>query len=198
MHTYITRRQRVNTLRPKQNGSRFADDVFKCIFVNGNICILAKMSLKFVPKGPINNIPALVQVMAWRRSGDKPLSEPLMVRSPTHIYVTWPPWVNISGRLICLFLFDRHIQFRADFRFAHSQWEASLQSNAVSNRLGVNLESALQLPGLSPEWIVYGYANTFNGNTELYNYSPNHHIDIDRSTEIFASWNPWYIFPTQA
>ena len=32
--------------------------------------------MKFVPKGPINNIPALVQIMAWRRPGDKPLSEP--------------------------------------------------------------------------------------------------------------------------
>ena len=37
------------------------------------------MSLEFVPRGPINNIPKLVQVMAWRRPGDKPLSEPVMV-----------------------------------------------------------------------------------------------------------------------
>ena len=50
--------------------------------------------LKFVPKGPINNIPALVQIMAWRRPGDKPLSEPMMVRLPTHICVTRPQWVN--------------------------------------------------------------------------------------------------------
>ena len=45
-------------------------------------------SLKFVPKGPINNIPALVQVMAWRRPGDKPLTGPMMVSLPTHIRVT--------------------------------------------------------------------------------------------------------------
>ena len=38
------------------------------------------MSLKFFPKGPINNIPALVQIMAWRWPGDKPLSEPMMVK----------------------------------------------------------------------------------------------------------------------
>ena len=38
-----------------------------------------KISLKFVPKGPIDNIPALVQIMAWRRPGDKPFSEPMMV-----------------------------------------------------------------------------------------------------------------------
>ena len=43
------------------------------------------MKMKFVPKGSINNIPALVQIMAWRRSGDKPLSEPMMVSLQTHI-----------------------------------------------------------------------------------------------------------------
>ena len=63
-----------NILRQKQDGCRFADDVFKCIFCNENVCILIKISLKFVPKGLINNIPALDQVMAWRWSGDKPLS----------------------------------------------------------------------------------------------------------------------------
>ena len=82
----------INILRLKQNGRRFADDVFKCIFLNENVCILIKISLKFVPDGPINNIPALVQVMDWRRSGDKPLSEPMMVRSLTHICVARPQW----------------------------------------------------------------------------------------------------------
>ena len=71
--------QWVNTLRPRQYGRHFADDIFKCIFLNENIWISIKISLKFVPKGPINNIPALVQIMAWRRPGDKPLSEPMMV-----------------------------------------------------------------------------------------------------------------------
>ena len=72
------RGQWVNTLRPRQNGRHFADDVFKCIFLNGNLWILIKISLKFVPKDPINNIPALVLIMAWRRTGDKPFSEPMM------------------------------------------------------------------------------------------------------------------------
>ena len=48
----------------------------------------------FVPKGPVNNNPALVQIMAWRRSDDKPLSEPMMVSLLTHICVTRPQWVN--------------------------------------------------------------------------------------------------------
>ena len=80
----------VNTLRPRQNGRHFADDNFNRIFVNENVRISIKFSLKFVPKDPINNIPTLVQVMACRRPGDKPLSEPMMVRLLTHICVIRP------------------------------------------------------------------------------------------------------------
>ena len=83
-----------NALRPRQNGRLFADNTFKRIFLNENIRISIKISLKFVPKGLINNIPALVPIMAWRRPGDKPLYEPMMVRSLTHICVTQPQWVN--------------------------------------------------------------------------------------------------------
>ena len=84
----------LNTLRPRQNGLRSADDTFKRIFLNENVRISIKISLKFVPKCPINNITALVQIMAWRRSGDKPLSEPMMVSLLTHICITRPQWVN--------------------------------------------------------------------------------------------------------
>ena len=65
------------TLRPRQSGRHFPDDIFKCIFFNENGRIFIEISLKFVPKVPINNIPALGQIMAWRRPGNKPLSEPL-------------------------------------------------------------------------------------------------------------------------
>ena len=83
-----------NTLRPKQNGRHFPDDIFKCIFLNKNVWNSIKISLKFVSKGPINNIPALVQIMAWRQPGDKTLSEPMMVSLLTHIYITRSQWVN--------------------------------------------------------------------------------------------------------
>ena len=85
---------RINTLRPRQNGRHFPADIFKCILLNENVWIPKKNSLKFVPKGPINNIPSLVQIMAWRRSGDKPLSEPMMVNFFTYICVTRPQWVK--------------------------------------------------------------------------------------------------------
>ena len=83
-----------NSLRPRQNGRHFADDMFKCISLNENLWILIEISLKFVPMGSINNNPALFQIMAWRRPGDKPLSEPMMVNLLTQICVTRPQWVN--------------------------------------------------------------------------------------------------------
>ena len=52
--------------------------------------ISIKISLKFVPKGPVNNIPALLQKMPRHRPGDKPVSEAIMVRLLTHICVTRP------------------------------------------------------------------------------------------------------------
>ena len=82
----------MNTLGPRQNGRHFADDIFKCIFVNENVWIPIKISLKVVPRFPINNILVLVQIMAWRRAGEKPLSEPMMVTLPSHICVTRPQW----------------------------------------------------------------------------------------------------------
>ena len=77
----------INPLRPRQNGSHFAGDTLNRIFLNENFRISIKISLKFAPKGPIDNIPALVQIMAWRRPGNKPLSEPMMIISLTHIYM---------------------------------------------------------------------------------------------------------------
>ena len=85
----------VNTLRPRQDGCHFPDDIFRCIFLNENISRIAiSISLSFVPKGPIDNIPSLVKIMAWRRSGDKPLSEPMMASLLTHICITGPQWVK--------------------------------------------------------------------------------------------------------
>ena len=83
--------QSVNTLGPRQIGCHFPDNIFKCIFFNENVWISIKISLKCVPKGPVNSIPALVQIMAWHWPGNKPLSATMMVRLLTHICVTRPP-----------------------------------------------------------------------------------------------------------
>ena len=97
-------KNRVNTLRPIQNGRHFADDVFKCIFLNENVWIVLKISLNIVPWGPISNIPSLVRIMAWRRPGDKSLSEPMMVSLLTHICVARPQWVNFCKRYLICFI----------------------------------------------------------------------------------------------
>ena len=85
---------RINTSRPGQNGRYFPDDIFKCIFLNENAPISFEISLKFVRRGPINNIPELVQIMTWRRPGDTSLSEPRIVSLLTHICVTRPQWAK--------------------------------------------------------------------------------------------------------
>ena len=66
-------------LRLRGKWPPFPDNIFKCIFLNENVKILIKISLKFVPKGPVTDIPALVQMMAWCHPGNKPLSKPMLV-----------------------------------------------------------------------------------------------------------------------
>ena len=84
----------INTWRPRQICRHFPDDIFKCIFLNENVYILIIFSLRYVPKGSINNIPALVQIMAWRWPGDNPLSEPMLVSFLMHMCVTQPQWFD--------------------------------------------------------------------------------------------------------
>ena len=91
---HVSTFSKFNTLRPRQNGRHFPDDILKWIFLNENVWISIEISLKFVPKCQINNILALVQIMAWRRPGEKPLSESIMVSLLTHICVTPPQWVK--------------------------------------------------------------------------------------------------------
>ena len=112
-----------NTLRPRQDGHHFPEDILRYIFLNKNVWILLAISLKCVWEVRINNIPSLVQIMAWRRPGDKPLSAPMMASLLTHICVTQPQWVNdlaiqtlslTLNSVECIFiivifiLFDKH------------------------------------------------------------------------------------------
>ena len=94
----------LNTLRPRQNGRHFPDDIFKVIFFYGNCFILIKISLKFVPCALFDNIPALVQIMAWRRSGDKPLSEPMIAYVVKAYHYMIP--LHIDAKYILIFPID--------------------------------------------------------------------------------------------
>ena len=85
---FQTRLQTFNTLRPRENGRHFADNICKCICMNENLCILFQIPLNFIPKGPIDNKLAMVQVTVWRRTGAKPLPE-LMLTQFTDAYMRY-------------------------------------------------------------------------------------------------------------
>ena len=70
----------VNSYLPDKMAAILADDNFKCIFLNENDRIQIQIPLKFVPGNLIDNKPALLQVMAWRWTGDKPLPKPMLTQ----------------------------------------------------------------------------------------------------------------------
>ena len=88
----VTRPHWVNSLRLQQNGCHFANNIFKRIFLNENCYILIKISLRFISKGSINNMLALVQIMAWCQIGEK------AIIWTNHSLVCWciteAQWVN--------------------------------------------------------------------------------------------------------
>ena len=69
----------LNPSTRRQNGRYFAYNIFKCIFMNEKFHIWIWIWLKFVLRGPIDNISALVQVKAWHQTGSKPLPEPMLI-----------------------------------------------------------------------------------------------------------------------
>ena len=156
--SYLLFDEMLNTLRPRQNGRHFADNTFKRIFLNENVRISIEISLKFVPKGPINNIPALVQIMAWHQSGDKPLSEPMMVSLLTHVCVTRPQWVNTfrlrqNGRHFaedifkCIFLKENvWILMKISLKFVPKVWINNIPAL-------VQLMALYWHKYVSPQWV---------------------------------------------
>ena len=152
----------LNSLRLRQDGHHFPDDDFKCNFLNENAWISIKISLN----------PALIQIMAWRRPGDKPLSEPMMVKLPTHICVTRPEWVKCSytvtwsnSRLVCKcvasplmwHLYD-HDDGHIGLRHAATNFSIT-QLHCID--MTVNYGTSDKSPMLGPEiaWTLHGTQN---------------------------------------
>ena len=131
----VSRRQGVNILEQRQNRRHFPDDISKCILFNENVWISIQISLRFVPKGPINNIPALVQIMAWRRPGDKPLSEPMLVSLLTYICCTRPQWVNTNYACAP----NMHIHRKYVFQ----QWHLCLLTQWIRDKMADILQTTL-------------------------------------------------------
>ena len=93
--------------------SKFVTDNFKWppFSWHFQINVFEWKCMNSVPKCSINNIPALVQILAWHRSGPKPLSEPMMVSLPTHICVIRPQWVNTLRPVVADGIFE-YIQWK--------------------------------------------------------------------------------------
>ena len=81
-------------IEAEANGGHFADDTFKCIFLNENVRIFVEVQLNLFPNDRLNNTPALFQIMVCRLVGTQPLCEPMMVILLTHICVTRPQWAK--------------------------------------------------------------------------------------------------------
>ena len=156
------------TLRQRPNGRHFPDNIFKCIFLNENVWILITISLKFVPKGPINNILALIQIMAWHGSGDKPLSEPMLVGSLTHICITQLQWVKQQSHCIEIMLPLFHVPV-----FTYNSLEVLpmliilvIGSLSLNNQLNnIHCWSVSNLCILKPNFIITVPADAFSPNS---------------------------------
>ena len=168
----------VNTLRPRQNGRHFPDDIFKYIFLNRNVWISINISLKFVPSGLINVIPALVQIMALRRpdASDKPFSEPMLVSLLTHICVTRPKWVKYSSSIAeCSEWFEMHIYLVSSLvvivEFHHTTVRFNVVFNKYSTkRVFISDSHNFQYLALAGDlWGIYLNTFDFRHNIAIYN-----------------------------
>ena len=79
-HFFMLLEHYINSSSLDKMADILAVNIFKRIFLNENIWISNKISLKYVPRGLIDNMSALFQIMAWHRSGDKPLSEQMLTQ----------------------------------------------------------------------------------------------------------------------
>ena len=108
-----------------------------CILLNENILISVTISLKFVSKGPINNIPALVQIIAWRRPGDKSLSEPMIVYRRIYASLSLN---ELSDRVSSFALTHRdHSIFMMDVKSIAVNFKFQLTTTADMNNFMIKL-----------------------------------------------------------
>ena len=159
---------RINTLRPRQNGRHFGEDTLKRIFFNEKVRILLKVSLKLVPRGPINNSPSLIQIMAWRRLGDKPLSEPMVVSLLTHICISRPQWVKSHYEnlpfVVVMFIWNRTARHLQEDHIWIKSYYATLVANNVANRVIFDISLQHDVPS----WYDQMWKERYNFHLENY------------------------------
>ena len=108
----------LNSLRPRQNGRHFTDDISKCIFFSEHVWFSLEVSLKV----QINNIPSLVQIMTWCQPGDKPLYETMMVNLLMHICITRPQWVKCCSKIMSFNVRIRYFVWNIRVMLWNSTW----------------------------------------------------------------------------
>ena len=168
-HICVTRPQWVNILRPIQNGRHIADD--KCIFLNENDLIPIKISQKFVSKDPINNIQALLQIMAWHCQGAKPLSEPMMARLKMQIYIARSQWVknNVYVWLHTFLVFAAGMNWDVwtiseHEQFSNDQHGLILHSKQIYIYRQRQVKRSLSAPYVTISWLKCLMLRWVNGN----------------------------------
>ena len=164
----------INSMRPRQNAHRFPNDIFKRIFLNENCCILMKISFKFVPQGPINNNPALVQIMTWCQSGNKPLSESMMA------------WFNDASMSLGL-------KELTDWGLVTPQWSGSSFKQWLITCLA-------QMPLTQPmlTWCQLGHSNklqwNLNQSAKIF-FQGNASENVCKSFDVLTQWSlKWSIW----
>ena len=147
-------RSSINTLMPRRNRQYFADDVLKRIFFNDKVWFSITISLKFVAKGRINNVPTSVRIMAWWRQGDKPLSGPMMASFLTHICVMRPQWVNFQSEWNGCTYWQLYIGWKLTERAYTSDFTTIIAVlNAICNESWVLLILSRWLLKRTPWWL---------------------------------------------
>ena len=172
---------KVSTFRLRQICRNFPDDISNAFSWIKIYEFLLRFSLKFVPEGPINNIPLLVQIRAWRRPGDKPLPGPMMFRLPTHIFVTRPQWVK--GQLKET---NARVKSQETANFDPNIWYHS--GETIAN-IWTPVSLLTHICVTWPQW--FNYTNS----KKKQSYFPGTHqqrILAISTTPHIRSWNKWY------
>ena len=131
---------RVNTLRPRRNGQHFADDIFKRNFFNENVWISIKISLKFVPKGPVYNIPAFREWLGAVQATSHCLNQWLIVYR--RIYA----WLGLN---------ELTTHYRANFIITVRSWWARWCLKSPASRLFVQAQVRENIKALR-HWPFWG------------------------------------------
>ena len=104
----------INTFGWRKSWHQSADEILKCFFINEKYHIFIQISLRFIPKGPINNMPSMVQIMPWRHSDDNQLSDDSVVywyiyiwnTQPWRIHTLWTDDAHYNGVIMSVMAFQ--------------------------------------------------------------------------------------------